>query len=77
MSESKDFRCALCGESFTSTTPDEEAWQEYDEVFPNEPQCHGVLTCDDCYWMFRRWFASLTPEERQKLRDDDPMLNIN
>jgi len=46
---SKEYKCALCEETFENTWSDEEAMTEFAEVFPDDQDEKSVTVCDDCY----------------------------
>ena len=45
----KKFRCAECGQEFETAWSDDEARQEFGEVFPENDIKDAFLVCDDCY----------------------------
>jgi DNA-directed RNA polymerase subunit RPC12/RpoP len=52
-----EFTCERCGHTFTKGRPDQEAHQEYEDLFP-ESRARGdetVLLCDDCWREFMAW----------------------
>lgn len=43
------FTCSGCGETFEKGWSEEEARNEFAEVFPNMKIEEACLVCDDCY----------------------------
>ena len=44
-----EFQCAVCEEEFICGWSDEEAIDEYKEIFPGMENEEKVLVCDDCF----------------------------
>lgn len=49
-SDSLEFTCKACQQTFTKARSDEEAWDEAERVFTKEELAEGcVVVCDDCW----------------------------
>jgi len=64
--------CARCGEEigYDEDWTDEDAKEEYQKNFPNDPNMKLVpleVICEDCYQEFKEWLDDLTPEYRAML----------
>jgi hypothetical protein len=60
----RQFTCAKCGRSFTSSWTPEEALAEASALFPDDPLKDKRSVCDACYQELLVWLAELTPAER-------------
>ena len=49
MSKGEEYTCSACGHTFLKSQTDEEAFEEFNDSFPDEDIEEGVLVCDDCY----------------------------
>ncbi len=47
--EPNEFRCAMCGNVYTKSWSDEEAWTEAQGDWPGLPEAEAAVICDDCY----------------------------
>ena len=64
-----EFTCSHCLKTYEKTWSDYEASEEFLELYPeckNDPT--GIL-CDDCNKKFKKWFSTLTTEEKKKIRE--------
>ena len=65
--------CDECEGEFDKTVTDEEVWAEFDKNFPDATQEEkddvGVL-CNECNEEFKVWFAGLTDEQKQEMREE-------
>lgn len=45
-----EYTCAVCGETYKKGWSDEDAFEEYQETFPDVPENEPMeVVCDDCY----------------------------
>lgn len=54
---SNEYSCAKCGEVFTKTRSDEDAYREYEQTHP-QSVARGDETsvvCDDCFTAYMAW----------------------
>lgn len=65
-----EFTCAKCKETFHKGWSDEDAEKEFVNAPWNIPGDSQGLVCDDCFIEFQKWFATLTPEEHRKFRNE-------
>jgi hypothetical protein len=63
-----EFTCDNCRDTFIKNWTDAEAKKELNESPWNIPGDEICILCDNCFEIFQKWFASLTPEEHEKIR---------
>lgn len=56
MSDSNEFTCSVCKETFSKGWSDEEAKVEAQENFGDLTQSPQEVVCDACYQKFMKWF---------------------
>jgi len=63
--KNNEYRCAMCQVVYEKTWPDEEAYAEYRELFPESAkrQVDTDVVCDDC---FKSMTAQLPPAQAEK-----------
>lgn len=49
------YTCVACKGTFHSDWTDEEAWAEYERLYPGVPRSEAASVCDDCYKDFMEW----------------------
>jgi len=63
-------KCARCGcdIGFDSEWSEEDAKEEYQKMFPNDPNMEVAtdVICDDCYEEFKKWHSTLSPEIKEE-----------
>jgi hypothetical protein len=72
--EGESFLCFICKETFEympdSTWSEKDAIKEYETNYPETQGSPVDVVCDDCHTEFRKWFATLTEEEKKNMRED-------
>ncbi|HJY22930.1 MAG TPA: hypothetical protein VJ279_08605 [Hanamia sp.] len=69
-----EFTCSAC--DMTYEKPNDEQWNDFkaaDELLTLYPESKNDPTnilCDDCNKQFQKWFATLTEEQKRKMRED-------
>ncbi len=69
-----EFTCSKCLHTFNKTR--DGSWDDKkaaEEFLTNHPECKNDPTeilCDDCHILFLEWFATLTEEQKKKMRQD-------
>lgn len=70
-----EFTCFNCKLTYKKINDDN--WNEFKaakELLELYPECKNDATeslCDDCNELFRKWFLTLTDEEKKIMRDQD------
>lgn len=57
---SNEFTCAVCGETYEKAHTEEEAKEEFELLYPDEPFDEAELICEDC---FQKFYAFMVDEE--------------
>jgi hypothetical protein len=67
------FECSLCHGVFNKlNNEDWNSFKSAEEFLMLYPECKNDRTdivCDDCYKEFKKWFATLTEEDKRKIRE--------
>ena len=61
------FRCEVCGNVYQKALSDDEAIEEARRLRPREVNLTQGVVCDDCHQAYLKWYASLSPEEIEKM----------
>lgn len=68
-----EFTCFKCQQTFSKINDEEwnsyEAAKEFLELYPEAKNDPTDVLCDDCNEEFKKWFATLTKEEKKKMRE--------
>jgi hypothetical protein len=69
-----EFQCSKCFGIFDKIS--DGTWNDFkaaEELLTNHPESKNDPTdilCDDCYELFKRWFATLTDEDKKRMREE-------
>lgn len=68
-----EFTCYKCLQTFPKQNDKEwnefEAAKEFLTLYPEAKNDPTDIVCDDCNNEFRRWFSTLTEEQKKLMRD--------
>lgn len=75
---SNRFTCDGCHERFDYSTEwtEQDAIDEYKRDHPETQHHAASVLCDDCHIKFKKWFATLTPAQKKKMREDWERENL-
>lgn len=69
-----EFTCAICHETFEKirdgSWSEKDAVEEFLDNFPEGKNDETASLCDYCYLAFKRWFSTISPEEKKRMRDE-------
>ncbi len=69
-----EFTCYKCQQTYPIRNDDEwnnyKAAEELLTLYPETKNDPTDVLCDDCNEDFKKWFATLTEEQKKKMRDD-------
>lgn len=75
-----EYTCFKCKNTYLKVRNDEwndfKAAEELLTLYPESKNDPTDILCDDCNEEFKKWFATLTEEEKQKMRMESMNENI-
>jgi DNA-directed RNA polymerase subunit RPC12/RpoP len=66
----KTYQCGNCKGIFERTRTDAECLEEFERLMPECVNDEKAIVCDNCWTKIMAWIDTLTPQEKDELRDD-------